>query len=304
MKKLYILYFILALTVNYTLAQSRFPLKPNSKWSMFLKDSNWNCSPEEQDEYYNFYIQGDTVIYTTQYFKLFKSGVAYYDVRFTYEHIYMGAIRDFDNKFFFLDKDASNEILLYDFTKNIDDTIYTGINQQFSKIYKIDTLNDGRKAFICRTIFQGGGKCTNGYVIEGIGGIGGLLYDMPCEHPGLREHFLICYSEGDSTLFTSYLTNCPCKYSENDTLTSVSNSLVNAYNTIVYPNPSNGLINLILEEKNDFEYNIVELSGKSVVRGKVKKEESQLDLRTFKKGIYFLKINGHGRSISQKIVIQ
>lgn len=303
MKMLHFLYFILVFSTNLSLAQSRFPLIANSKWNMFLKESNWICSPEEQDEYYSMFFIGDTLINSVKYFKLFKSGVAYFEKPFYYKNLYMGALRDFDNKFYFIEKNKSEELLLYDFTRSIDDTIYTGVKQQFSIIFKIDTLDDRRKTFTCRTIYEWGGKCTIGYIIEGIGGIGGLLNDMPCDHPGLREHFLICYSEGDSTLFNSHLTNCPCN-SEADTVSNFSNSLTYNYKTTVYPNPSYGLFNIRFEESGFLEYNVVGISGSSFLKGKITKETNQLDLQRFKKGIYILKLTDHIKSSSHKIVIQ
>jgi hypothetical protein len=96
-----------SLDVNYNIKSSldsRFPLKPSSVWKvgfLFNQDSTQN---HHGNNIFRYFLYGDTLINSTSYYKLYKSGTAYYDTTFSYKNIYVGAIRDSSNKFFYIEK--------------------------------------------------------------------------------------------------------------------------------------------------------------------------------------------------------
>jgi hypothetical protein len=89
---------------SFTVSQStsRFPIDPLARWkiseiSFYIEIEG---SYEKINEKYEYFIDSDTTIHSQKYYKLFKSGVAYYDTPFYYEKVYAGAIRDDDNRFY------------------------------------------------------------------------------------------------------------------------------------------------------------------------------------------------------------
>jgi plastocyanin len=66
-----------------------------------------------------------------------------------------------------------------------------------------------------------------------------------------------------------------------------------AINFSVYPNPTNGLINI--KERNNIpgsEYRITDLSGRQVTRGLLESNTTQVDMNQFSPGVYFIEIVG------------
>jgi hypothetical protein len=165
---------------------SRFPIIPSSTWRVDSIDAMWQVFEKTR-----YFIQGDTLISSQGYYKLFKSGVAYYDTPFYYDNIYVGAIREEDNRIFFINKGRSAEIWLYDFKLQVGDTIKAEVAKG-QTILSIDTLPDGRRIYNYDL-----GHNTTGFLIEGIGTNGGLLAGgtsfIPI-HSGQCACFLICYA--------------------------------------------------------------------------------------------------------------
>ena len=79
---------------------------------------------------------------------------------------------------------------------------------------------------------------------------------------------------------------------ENDKLTSMA----------IYPNPSNGEINILLNKVNeDMTYTILDLVGKEIQQGKLTANNKQLIIKD--KGIFFLNIYNNGVLVSSEKVI-
>jgi len=198
---------------------SKFPIDSTSIWKI---DHIRNGVSDEKkhiegDQIYNYFVKGDTIIGSFSYFKIFKTGYAYLDKPLYFENVYVGALRDKDNKFFFIEKKKTNEMLLYDFNAEIDDTIqvpYEGVFEE-KIVSSIDTLPDGRKLihFNPKEPMMG---CGDQYIIEGIGGSGGLLEGPACNHFWTFDNHLVCYSQNNVLKYHDYnfqfncdITNIP-----------------------------------------------------------------------------------------------
>lgn len=59
-------------------------------------------------------------------------------------------------------------------------------------------------------------------------------------------------------------------------------------NLKTYPNPSNGIFNLILEEEVNTSYHITDITGKVLQKGNISNLEPQIDLSFAQNGVYFL----------------
>lgn len=191
MKKIVvIILYLLNVSLIYTQNTSRFPIHPAGVWKMQYSGL--------YEEIYEYYIEGDTLINSQSYYKVYKSGVTYYDTPFYYERIYVGALRDYDNKFFYVKKDEPTEVQLFDFNLEPGDTIESLIGN--GKIINfIDTLPDGRKRMEQRGICVV--SCPVIQIIEGIGHAGGIMKDPPDSHVGFAGHNLLCYFENEELVY-------------------------------------------------------------------------------------------------------
>jgi hypothetical protein len=90
----------------------------------------------------------------------------------------------------------------------------------------------------------------------------------------------------------------------NDRLvTSVDPAEVGGASIIIFPNPSEGLIN-VFHTQNQLKYNILSFSGKVMVSGNASQNPLTVDLTGYRNGLYLFEyFNGYRRSV-QKVIIQ
>jgi hypothetical protein len=72
---------------------------------------------------------------------------------------------------------------------------------------------------------------------------------------------------------------------------------------IIYPNPTNGHINITTFQEKDYEIFVYDMSGKKVFH-QAAFQDGNLDLSSLQKGIYLLKVSNNKHSIAKKIIIQ
>jgi hypothetical protein len=186
---------------------SRFPIDSTSMWKVdHIRNGVSDEIKHEPGDYIcKYFILDDTIIGSHTYYQVFKTGTSYLDVPFYFENVYVGALRDKENKFFFVKKAEAEEILLYNFNAQIDDTIqvpYDGVFEQ-KIVSSIDTLPDGRKLihFNPKEPIMG---CSDQYFIEGIGGSGGLLEGPSCNHFWSSDNHLVCYLQNNLLMYHDY----------------------------------------------------------------------------------------------------
>ncbi len=222
-----LLTFTLMLLLPHMQAQqaSRFPIKSGSMWRINYEYSG-NCfnsmvRHENGDEEYVYFIDGDTIIGTRDYFKLHKSGILYLDTPFQIDHRYMGAIRDSANRFYYITEGAGSEEMLYDFTISIGDSV--NVDGVKYPVDIIDTLENGRKRYLFFIINVHCG--SENTIIEGIGWLGGLLEGNSCSsHPGVRGSYLVCYSEDGLPVYETNRWRCDYPPSCSNGFTGVESS--------------------------------------------------------------------------------
>lgn len=123
--------------------------------------------------------------------------------------------------------------------------------------------------------------------------IGGYFNDTIDFNIGLESNVLVT-SENSSDMFILKL-NSENVGVKKENLTSIS----------IYPNPTNGLLNIQLSKNdNNTQLNIVDYSGKLVFNTSLNDTYSQLDLTFLSSGVYFINlIFEDGEIISSKIII-
>jgi photosystem II stability/assembly factor-like uncharacterized protein len=72
---------------------------------------------------------------------------------------------------------------------------------------------------------------------------------------------------------------------------------------LIFPNPTSGIIELNLQSFSDAELQVFNVIGEQVFQTKVISSKTMLDLKTFSKGIYFVKVASVKGSCVKKIII-
>lgn len=73
---------------------------------------------------------------------------------------------------------------------------------------------------------------------------------------------------------------------------------------IVYPNPTEGILNLKLESNMQSEIRLFNILGQQLLESIFEGTEKQLDLRSFTQGIYLLQVKTDGKTTSKKIILR
>jgi hypothetical protein len=281
---------------------SRFPIDPLAKWK--ISEISFNIeiegSYEKINEKYEYFIDSDTTINSLKYYKLFKSGVAYYDTPFYYEKVYAGAIRDDDNRFYMVRKDQDAEVLLIDFNLEPGDTIRAEIGNG-NIINNIEILADGRKCIssipeIC------GGCCSTITLLEGIGHSGGIMEDPPCYHIGYYGHYLNCY-EIDGELI--YQTDIPLVVDCENFFSSVDD-LPDIPDVKIHPVPATDMLSvdlLNMPYKQSF-ISIFNITGSLILTREIQSSHTDIDIQHLEKGIYLVRIYNEVTSNAYKLIVE
>lgn len=76
------------------------------------------------------------------------------------------------------------------------------------------------------------------------------------------------------------------------------------YGIMAYPNPTDGLLTLSLDDASSFGYHVYSLTGQCVMDGKVIGSETCLDLGRLNKGIYYISIEWNDNRWMQKVIVK
>jgi hypothetical protein len=259
-----------------------------------------------------YYFAGDTTINNRTYSKLYKSGITYQEAMgpnttcdstvYHFTDVYMGAIRNDRGKVFYQPPFNDPEILLYDFTLNIGNTLLRPwVENSLSTIVAIDTViinnQQHRRFFINSDTANANYIDSSSYITEGIGASTGLIENQNWE--GSNE--LLCYAENHNPIYPigcSCILNVSIKKVEKN---SQKESLQ------IYPNPAREIITLKFTNATNgsLVLNIYDIMGKQVKQFQIPnaKLEYKAIIKWLKTGLYFYKIvNKDGIIYSGKII--
>jgi len=101
----------------------------------------------------------------------------------------------------------------------------------------------------------------------------------------------------------AYATNA-LQYYQNQALSINDPERTQVNNVIVYPNPTKD--ELYIKRNNNFSdvltIDIFDISGKTVFKNKISKEESKINIHSLPTGLYFLKVSSKENSNTIKII--
>lgn len=78
----------------------------------------------------------------------------------------------------------------------------------------------------------------------------------------------------------------------------------NSFNFKTYPNPTTSKLNLLFDEINNKTIYLTDLIGNEILTFKNNSNNIQLDLTSYPKGIYFIRVDTDNSSSTQKIIVQ
>ena len=71
-----------------------------------------------------------------------------------------------------------------------------------------------------------------------------------------------------------------------------------------YPNPTQGLVTIMVDDAFGFEYQVFDFTGKAVMIGKTQDCATTLDLGGLSKGVYFISVMTEAKRLIQKVIVQ
>ena len=272
-------------------------------------DSNaiWNVNifaPGHEPEIL-YGLKGDTIINDTLYNKLYTLS----DTALLNENLqdYIGGFRRDGQKVFFKPSNWTyDEILLYDFSASIGDTIwhkgiaynaYYGINFEpnqlsYSIVQAINTEN-ATKTYSVLASYSG----FSGEWYENIGsnfGLFGSIIQFPLSGD---TYNLACFKHNDTVKYQNNLIcdRCFCSF--------IDEKINNSNSINIFPNPVKNL--LTIEVQKPYSKILVEIIDE---KGNIVYQKASLDdhitLNAFSQGIYFVKLLLDNESITRKLIIE
>lgn len=245
-------------------------------------------------------IIGDTVINSKTFSKVYR---LINDTCLNINNaVYFGAIREEDKQIFTITTyHGEQEILLYDFSKEIGDTIYSNSPEGYMAypviVSNIDTVElfDGsnrRRYWLEGVYFSYLEECW----IEGFGSIHGMFSPIFELLTNYYEPHLSCFKQDD---YTVYLNNFSCDKCFCSLGTSIND--INEFQIQIYPNPFSDQINI--ESKNEYsEIRIYNSNGKIIQKFNRSTYPTKIDLGELSEGLYFIQLIGKDFNYTEKLL--
>lgn len=247
MQKL-LLPFLLAFVVSAHAQMNVYHEFPDSNawWNVTAQGCCWTgCAgpptpnPIIADYVFSYYINGDTLINSVPYRKMYKSGSGHehcaygnaVNVWYYYDD-YFGAFREDTStrEVFYVAPSTTNEFVWYDFGAGVGDIMMPW--EPCSVVASIDSVLIGNTY---RKRFNLDPQQVMGYVvIEGIGSTSGLMEPVcPFEYSGT----LTCFIQENQTLYPDTITSC-------DIITDMSEQHNRVQELTIAPNPFSSATNV------------------------------------------------------------
>jgi hypothetical protein len=88
---------------------------------------------------------------------------------------------------------------------------------------------------------------------------------------------------------------------------ALSNNENNLFNFEISPNPSNGSVNIRIDNANEVKINVFDISGRSIFQSNFINSNMyfnrEINFNPIAKGVYLLNVNADGKIATKKIII-
>lgn len=247
------LFLFLFVSLNIRAQNNPFPTD-NATWTNrhqeYYYDSNTSTLHITNEQYSKFCVNGsDTLINATNYNEIFACDLTGSN--------YFGAFREDSGQIYFVPADSTNEFLLYDFTLNegdfqdvivqdVWDNSFSIANTQISSVDTITVNNTQRRLLYTNDGFSW---------VEGIGSSTGLFKGNGAN---VSNYFidLICVSDNSTIIYDFDNGNGgPLAQGVSGTcdLALSIDETDNTSDFSIYPNPTNGLLNIKIMDNSEIE---------------------------------------------------
>lgn len=217
---------------------------------------------------------------------------------------YVGAIREdaMTRRVYYYDLAKGTERMVYDFSLNVGDTVFTAPGNAEAIVYATDIVNIAgvdRKRITFR-LPAASTPWMEGEWVEGIGntGVGGLTGSPMAQPTCDCATTTVCFA-GDGVIMyhnANYLTvDC-----ENVFSTAAAGSLSSVHDNVKFvPNPASGFARMLLPAGKFETLTIADVAGRIVRKAHVAGQtESMVDTRDMAPGVYFYRLDG-GKEIAE-----
>ncbi len=295
-------YFLFLFTINVH-SQEYVPFPDsNAIWSeVFTSEQPFEI------ETYQYGISGDTVINAKQYHKIYLLNDTVYPL---VTGQYCGAIReDSSKKIFVIDFNCvypsagQDEVILYNFSKSIGDTVFVGLGgfgpAGYLIINYIDSMlidDNYRKTFH----FLG----YEDYWIEGIGSTRGLFSPIQAQPTGFQKWKLICFNQDNEVIYLNPEFNSCFPI-----LTGINSKEPESNNIKIFPHPVTNISVIDFMNNTNFMYQYIDfynIFGQKVNHINIK-DRKQIFIKKidYKPGLYVYRISGQNmKSVMGKIFFE
>jgi hypothetical protein len=231
---------------------------------------------------YTYFIKGDTILNSLTYHKIYSD-----DSTSTIK--YIGGLREYNKRIYYIDRYCSHNILLYNFNLNVGDSMKLSCMlcdtpTVYTKLTSIDSVILTNMKYRKRLNFDNGTYYPPW--IEGIGCMGGLLYPYYSCTACMCGYESVCFEQNDTTLYTNpspyNIYNCF------DYITSV-NELNNKEDLItIFPNPAASKLTIEAPQNSIIE--ILNIEGQLIKILVSSGNITSVIVSTFPSGMYFIKV--------------
>jgi len=320
MRKILLL-FSLFLFTHIAFSQStvyhHFP-DSNAAWREDYNNISFPSSLWIDDTGYSYMLQGDTIVNSRTYHKVYGVGgfIQFYPngSGTFYDKYFAGAIREDTLKHVFLcctTNLGAKDTLLYDFNMKVGDTLKqynAALNGTYGGSYSVDSIDSVQLYDLTyRKRFNLHSQIGQACIIEGIGSTSGLVEYIAPVPTGEIWTQLDCFKQNDKYLYGMYSDSCPLFYpiAPQSTIALFSQEP----SISIYPNPSSSNITVRLIGLNSKVsmaiYNVV---GQQLLNiGDVIESTAigqNISVESFPAGVYLLKvITDKGETLVKKVEI-
>ncbi len=247
---------------------------------------------------YQYIVTGDTIIANEVFRKISLSGQDRNPVDETWTFWssgYHGCYRNdiINKRVYFIPKDSINEILLYDFNLNVNDTLPETLvyNQSEYNAITVDQIDSVliNNRYLKRYHLDNAGF-ERQYLIEGIGSTLGLLSPIT---PFFEHHFiLLCFKNDYNSLYYQDYSDPNC-----DLISMIQEENINHSDIEIFPNPVANIFTIENSQNRELFLEIFNSKGQRVKAIMKTENRNSINISDLNAGLYFIKISENGVQI-------
>jgi hypothetical protein len=287
---------LLVLFVSFTIQAQT--IDPESEWRV---DYQYAAPDLVFNNIYRDFIDGDTIINSIEYHKIYFSGYSYYGFfplgdLYYFDHLLHGFLREEDNKWYTFYE--NNDALLFDFTMNVNDTVFSCYTSTMGEAIIVDSVDsilvDG--TYRRRLHLYADFGTVDDYIIEGIGATSGLFENI---YMFEWHSNLICFAKDGVSVWGESTEECDLAVNINENQ-GVKNPCV------ISPNPCKDFIMLSISPGfGKVEITLINLLGEIVYQDYfISPSLNKINVNDFPAGFYLAIIESKGMRQTTKLIIE